>query len=144
MNNWKKIQKQGQMGWEKTKQFFKFLFNKTVEESRVVSARASEAGRLTALNTQRYRIQREVNDHFHELGARIYNLVKGNKLDFHEDSTVRSEIDLLKNCENQLSEIDKQIGTLRKTTEVTVKKIHEVHHKEALEDNPQKRVTGRK
>src|SRR3990167_10698084 len=144
MNNWKKFQKQSQKGWDKTKQFFTLLFNKTVEESKIVSARASEAGRLTALNTQRYRVQREVNDHFHELGARVYTLIKGGKGDFPQDPTISEEVSNIKNCETQLAEIDRQIGTLRKTTDVEVKKIHEFHQKESTEAHPQKRVSGRK
>lgn len=145
MNNWKKFQKQGQKGWDKAKHFFKLLFNKTLEESKIVSARASEASRLTALNAQRYRMQREVNDHYNELGARVYNLIKGGKSDFPGDPTISSEVNNLKNCETQLGEIDRQISNLRKSTDVEVKKIHEFHKRESSEEEPQqKRATGRK
>lgn len=135
MSNWKKIQKKGQKGWKSTKQFFKFLFNKTVEESKVVSIRASEAGKLTALNTQRYHIQRAINDHFNELGRRIYELSKNKGLSLTDEPSIKVEISALKNCDLQLKDIDQQIGELRKSTEVTVKKIHETQ---------QKRVAARK
>lgn len=144
MNNWKKLEKQGHKTWDKTKQFFKTLLNKTVEESKVVTARASEAGRLTALNTQRYRIQREINDHFHELGARFYDLIKRKVIDLSDDPSITAEVNELKSCESQLSVIDNQIGSLRKSTDVAVKKIHETHQGDESESQPHRKVANRK
>ena len=143
MNNaWKKVSQESGKAWQKTKDFLKTAFNKTVEESKVARIRASEAGKLTALNTQRYKVQREINDLYHELGARIYSLFRRGKTAIPGDQQIESEVADLQICETQLNDIDQEIGELRKVADQEVKKIHNFHQKTQIEGAQEKKAPG--
>jgi len=120
----KQAKKGSQFGWKKTKNWFNTLLNKTVEETKVAGARATEAGKLTALNTQRYKVQRALNDHFHDLGEKIYFLSKRGGGSIPNDAKIRKEFEALQSCEGHLESIDTEISSLRKNTNKKVLQIH--------------------
>ena len=110
-------------GWlKKAKEF-------TVEESKVLSIRAQEAGRLTQLNARRYKLKKEYDHICEQIGTHILTLpTAGRKTDILGLPKIQELIGKAGQVERDLKLLDEEIEFFKKECD---DKVNDVHRKAA-------------
>ena len=111
---------------ETIKKWLKKASDYTVEESKVLSIRALEAGKLTKLNARRYRIKRALEETCAEIGKQLLEFVEaGKKGNISDAPSVKGLIDKAAAAQRELHQLDEEIDYFKKDCDYKVKEIHQ-------------------
>lgn len=97
----------------------------TIEGSKVLSIRAQEAGRLTKLNAQRFKLKRDHHSICAEIGGlTIETSATGSKANILSTPKVRELIEKAGQIERDIKLLDEEIEYYKKECESKVRQIH--------------------
>ncbi len=110
------------------KTWFKRGVNYTIEEGKVISIRAQEAGHLTKLNAKRYKLRRDFDDICTEIGRVVVELPQSKKGAIQDSKSIQDLVSKASFFKAELRDLDKEIAECKK--EYTIK-VNEIHRKAA-------------
>lgn len=97
----------------------------TIEGSKVLSIRAQEAGRLTKLNAQKFKLKRDHHAVCAEIGGlAIETSATGSKADILSSPKVRELVEKAGQIERDIKLLDEEIEYYKKECESKVRQIH--------------------
>ncbi len=97
----------------------------TVEESKVLSIRAQEAGRLTKLNAQKFKLKRDHDNICAEIGKQVIDSsATGSKANVGGSPKVRELVEKAGQMERDIKLLDEEIEYYKKECDSKIKQIH--------------------
>jgi hypothetical protein len=107
------------------KQLIQKVADFTVEESKVLSVRAQEAGRLTKLNAQKFKLKRDHDNICAEIGKQVIeSSATGSKANVLSSPKVRELIEKAGQMERNIKLLDEEIDYYKKECDSKIKQIH--------------------
>ncbi|MEK7790576.1 MAG: hypothetical protein AAB309_03005 [Deltaproteobacteria bacterium] len=107
------------------KQLIQKVADFTVEESKVLSIRAQEAGRLTKLNAQKFKLNRDYNNICTEIGKQVIeSSATGSKANVLSPPKVRELVEKAGQIERDIKLLDEEIEYYKKECDGKIKQIH--------------------
>lgn len=107
------------------KQLIQKVADFTVEESKVLSIRAQEAGRLTKLNAQKFKLNRDHNNICAEIGKQVIeSSATGSKANMLSSPKVRELVEKAGQMERNIKLLDEEIEYYKKECDGKIKQIH--------------------
>lgn len=107
------------------KAWFKKASDFTIEESKVLSIRAQEAGHLAKLNAKRYQLNADFQTICAEIGQQVLGLSEmGKESQLSQTPKVKELITKASHIEKKLKQMDSDIGHYKKECDQKVKQIH--------------------
>ena len=95
----------------------------TLEESKVLSIRAKEAGHLTALNAKKHRLNREYQDLCAQLGQQVIGLSKSPSTDIIGNPRIQELMGKADHLSAQVKGVDKEIDHYKQDCNQEVDKV---------------------
>lgn len=105
------------------KDWMKKASDVTIEESKVLAIRAKEAGKLTSLNAQKYKINRDYLDICAQIGKEIIGL-NGSQKEVYSEPKVQELISKAEHLKKEIHSVEEEIELFKKECDQEIDEIH--------------------
>src|SRR3989338_8873326 len=96
--------------WNKTEIWMRKISRRAVHETRTLTWRAQETGQLTALGARKYRCERELSDHYAQLGKKVLELMKEKPtISVAQEGSLQDLLSTIKEKKDVLDKLEQEI-----------------------------------
>ncbi len=106
------------------KAWMKKAVDVTFQEGKVLSIRAREAGKLTALNAQKHKLQKEFYDVSAQLGQQVLSLSRREEHQILTQPKVQELLEKARHLETEVNGLEHNIDVCKKDSNDEVKTIY--------------------
>ncbi len=97
----------------------------TREEGHVLSIRAKEAGKLTALSAKKHKLYREYQEVCAQLGQQMVGFSKARKSSLYEEPKVKELTEKAEHLQKEMKKIEEEIELFKKECDDKISKVHQ-------------------